>query len=222
MKVEALYKDIERKGKNKIETYTEEIDEWIGNKNDRRMGIALTIRPTKEIKDAIEKIEKEIKKVEPNQYYYPQTDYHITLLGIITARQGFQYTHEQLENLKKATEEAIKYVKKFTIKLDGIICSGGAIMVKGFYDNEMEHIRKNLRQSILNHHLKLDERYPTMSSHITIGRFKKPIENREGLIEYLQKYNHVYFGEFVVGEIELVYHNWYDSKKEILEKYHLK
>lgn len=87
---------------------------------------------------------------------------------------------------------------------------------------EMELLRQRLRQSILDNNMNLDERYPTISSHITIARFKNKIEERKRLIEILKEYENYDFGTFKVSEIELIYHNWYDSKKEVLEKYRIK
>lgn len=86
----------------------------------------------------------------------------------------------------------------------------------------MELLRQRLRQSILDNNMNLDERYPTISSHITIVRFKNKLQERKGLIEILKEYENYDFGTLKVSEIELIYHNWYDSKKEVLEKYIIK
>ncbi|WP_195987042.1 2'-5' RNA ligase family protein [Clostridium sp. D53t1_180928_C8] len=222
MKLENLYESIMNKGITAIENNKEYVDSLIEDKTDTRMGITLAIRPSENLKKEIMNIERKIREVENNQYYYPENDYHITLLDIITARQGFIYTTEQVENCKKITINAVKDLKQFEIKLKGVIASDGAIMVKGFYEVEMELLRQRLRQSILDNNMNLDERYPTISSHITIARFKNKIQERKGLIEILKEYENYDFGTLKVSEIELIYHNWYDSKKEVLEKYIIK
>ncbi len=222
MELESLYEGIMNKGFTAMENQKEYVDNFIGDETDTRMGISLVIRPPKVLKTEIMKIENELKELENNQYYYPENDYHITLLDIITGRQGYMYTSEQIDNSKKIIIQALENVSPFEINLNGVIASDGAIIVRGFYEEEMKTLRQKLRQAIIENHMKPDERYPTISSHITIARFKKQIEQRERLIEMLKKYQNYNFGTFKVYEIELIYHNWYDSKKEILERYSLK
>lgn len=222
MEVANLYENILYDGIAKIKNQEEIIDDFIENPKDTRMGIALLIRPPKDIRNKIENIESKIKEVEENQYYYPQKDLHITLLDITTARQNFKYTTDQVNTCIKLTEKVVKSTKQFKIIFKGLVLSDGAIMVKGYYENEMELMRQKLRKAIIDNNMKLDERYTTISSHITISRFKHKLEHRNELIKMIEKYKNYYFGKCTVSEIELIYHNWYDSKKEVLKKYIIK
>ena len=85
----------------------------------------------------------------------------------------------------------------------------------------MNQIREELRRKIEENNLKNDERYRTISSHITIARFKKPLKNRKKFLETIKNYEQYNFGEFEVSNIEFVYHNWYDSKRELIHNYYL-
>jgi hypothetical protein len=60
------------------------IDTQIDNLNDNRLGITLLIRPTEEIKNSIQLFLNELKKVDASQYYYPNSDIHITVMSIIS------------------------------------------------------------------------------------------------------------------------------------------
>lgn len=219
MKEFKLYEQISNKGLTQISSGQEYVDNWINNDIDRRMGISLLIRPTDAIKYEIQKLLNEIKKTEPSQYYYPIKDIHVTLFDLISARQDFNYTIEQIETFKEIVEISLLNTKKFEINFDGIIASDGAIIVKGYYDKQMDDIRQKLRKEILSHNLKNDERYTTKSCHITIARFNHNIQERKKLIEFIKKHNRHAFGTMKVSEVELIYHNWYDSKKEILHRY---
>lgn len=216
-----LYNEILDNGLKQIRGYREYIDNWIDSKNDYRMGISLLIRPNNKIKDEIKKVLTKIKRIEPYQYYYNIRDIHVTLFDLISAKQNFNYTNKQVNIFKEITKKALTNIKKFEIKFDGIILSDGAIIVKGYYAKEMEDIRQKLRKEIIRHNLKIDERYTTRSCHMTIARFRRSIYRREELIKFINMNNRYYFGEMKVSEIELVYHNWYDSKKEILYKYNI-
>ena len=221
MEINTLYRDINNNGILKIKNKEEKIDEYLNNREDRRMGLTLIIRPSEQIKEKIIKIEKEIQKVEPSQYFYKNYQYHITLMDFTTARQDFMYSKEQIKKYTKIVEDVLKNIKKFKIQCKGIIVSDGAILVKGYYENIMNQIREELRRKIEENNLKNDERYRTISSHITIARFKKPLKNRKKFLETIKNYEQYNFGEFEVSNIEFVYHNWYDSKRELIHNYYL-
>lgn len=216
-----LYEEISNKGLDRIRNGQEYIDNWINNANDKRMGISLLIRPSEQIKLKIKDLLDKMKKIEPSQYYYPIKDIHVTLFDFITARQNFNYTDKQVKVFQKIVESVLEDIEKFEINFDGIVASDGAIMVKGYYQKQMECIRQRLRREIIEHNLKIDERYTTRSCHITIARFSRNIQQRDELIKFIEDYKRYPFGKIKVSEIELIYHNWYDSKKEILHRYRI-
>lgn len=219
MKINTLYTNINNNGISKIKNKEEKIDEYLNHMEDRRMGLALLIRPSIQIQRKIAKVEQVLKQVEPNQYFYENYQHHVTLLDFITARQDFKYSKKQIEIYSTLVEDVLKNIKKFKIHCKGLVVSNDAILVKGFYENIMNQIRENLRKKIKENNLKNDERYKTMSSHITIARFKEPLKNRDKLLETLKMYEQYDFGEFYVSNIEFVYHNWYDSKRELIRNY---
>lgn len=219
MKIDNLYTNINNNGILKIKNKEEKIDEYLNHMEDRRMGLALLIRPSKQIQRKIAEIEQVIQKVEPNQYFYKNYQHHITLLDFTTARQDFRYSKKQIKIYTTIVEDVLKNIKKFKIHCKGLIVSDDAILVKGFYENIMNQIREELRNKMKENNLKNDERYKTMSSHITIARFKEPLKNRDKLLETLKMYEQYDFGEFEVSNVEFVYHNWYDSKRELIQDY---
>lgn len=221
MELDALYDGIMTRGMDRIRDQKEYVDHSIDDPSDTRMGITLVIRPSDEINKRISLVEEKIQKIEPKQYYYPPEDYHITLLDIITARQGFIYSKEQVSTCKQLSEDAIRRTEPFAIHLRGLVLSEGAIMVKGYYEEEMELLRRRLREAIITYGMQLDERYSTISSHITIARIRTGIEQREELINTISEYKDYEFGSFPVSGIDLICHNWYDSKKEVLESFQL-
>lgn len=216
MEISELYNSILRDGEFKIKNKEEQIDYLIDS---YKMGLILAIRPTEEVQENISKIQERIKSIEPNQYYYKKSEYHITLLDLIRARQDYVYTDDQIRIYDNIIKKSIIDTRPFKIRLKGLITSDGAIMVKGYYENEMNSIRENLREYIENNAIKNDEKYKTISSHITICRFKEKINNRSALLDFVKNYAEYDFGSFEVSIFELTYHNGYYSKKEVLKKY---
>ncbi len=219
MEVNELYNIILREGETKIKNNKEQIDYLVGSKANTKMGLILAIRPTEEVQKKISKIQKRIKDIEPNQYYYKESEYHITLLDLICAKQDYVYTDEQFKIYDEIIKKSIINISPFKIHLNGLMISDGAIMVKGYYENEMNIIRQNLRDYIEKSNLKSGEKYKTISSHITICRFKEKINNRNDLLNFVKDYSKYDFGNFEVTSFEFTYHNGYYDKKEILKKY---
>ena len=62
--------------------------------------------------------------------------------------------------------------------------------------------------------LSLEERYKTISSHVTIARLHNKFQSPEKLLVYIEKPR--VFGTQTVSNLEISFHNWYDSRKEVL------
>lgn len=223
--LDSIYLGIYEKGRNAIQNQKEYIDPMIDNLSDTRMGLTVTIRPCVEnegleVSENIERFIKELAIVEKEQYYYPKEDFHITLLDLIVARKDFKYTKEQVDACVSVVREAIKGVTPLEIEFRGVVASDAAVLIKGYYQNEFEALRQKLRAEIDKSILVHDERYPAKSCHMTVARFRKRLQNRKELLEKLSEYKNSYFGIIKVNKMELVYHNWFDSKKEILEEFY--
>lgn len=60
------------------------LDTQISDASDSRFGVTLLIRPNKTIKNKIHSFLDQLKSIEPEQYYYPDSDIHITVMSIIS------------------------------------------------------------------------------------------------------------------------------------------
>ena len=81
-------------------------------------------------------------------------------------------------------------------------------------ENELQKFRELLRNNLSKNNLALEERYKTISFHITIARIKKKLNEPEKFIKFIEE--NKYFGKMKVESIELCYHNWYDTQKQVL------
>ena len=182
-------------------------------KNDNRMSLDILIRMTPYISDKIEKCIFELKNIEPDLYYYPNTDFHVTVLDILKAESNRKIPNnleEYIECIKKCVSE----IKPFKIEFNGLTASDNAIMIKGYYEYELQKFRESLRKLLREKRLDFEERYETISCHITIGRILDKINKPIDLIKYIEQDR--MFGIMEINSFELCFHNWYDTKKNIL------
>ncbi len=196
------------------------IDSLIDSKIEKRFGITLLIRPTNEVKNKIQNFINELKEVEPNQYYYPNSDLHITVMSIISCYDGFSI--EKIEPLKyiELIKKCLSLNQNIEINFKGLTASNSCIMLQGFMNNnQLNEIRDNLRFEFKNSKLEqsLDKRYSIQTAHSTIVRFKNYFKQKQSFLKIIDKYSDYDFGTFTVNKIELVYNDWY-QRKEFVKK----
>ena len=187
--------------------------------NEKIMSMDLLIRIPSNISNNIENCLNKLKEIESdNIYYYPPSDFHISLINILKGEIG-RTVPENINEYINCINECIKQIKPFEIEFNGLTASDNAVLVKGYYDNELQKMRELLRENLVKKNLIFEERYKTISSHITIARIKNKLKNPEKYISFIENGN--YLGKMKVESIELTFHNWYDTKKEILANFHL-
>jgi len=195
------------------------LDTQINSVSDSRYGITLLIRPSESVKANIQVLLKDLKAVDNTQYYYPDSDIHITVMSIISCYDGFSLdkinVHEYIDIIEKSLIE----VDQININFRGITASPSAVMIQGFPSDEtLNAFRNKLRDNFKNSDLQqsIDSRYEIATAHSTIMRFQEKLKNPEKLIQVLEQYRDYDFGEFRVKEVELVYNDWYQHDKNTI------
>ena len=205
----------------KIQSDCYQIDERIDSTADNRLGITLIIRPNIQVINNIQTFLDDLKAIEPNQYYYPNSDIHVTALSLISCYNGFDIAQisilEYVELIKKSITA---YNKSFEIEFRGITASPSCIMVQGFLsDNTLNDIRDNLRLNFKNSNLQqtIDNRYAIQTAHTTVVRFRKELTKKDAFITVLDTYRDYNFGTSTINTLELVYNDWYQRKEFVKE-----
>lgn len=191
------------------------IDSEIKNESDSRFGITLLIRPNDEIKANIQHFINELKKAEPEQYFYPDSDIHITVMSIISCSTEFNLNQISPNEYIEIICRSLVDVNKIKIHYKGVTASPSAIMIQGFPSDEtLNNLRNRLRENFKNSGLQqsIDSRYEISTAHSTIMRFQDKLHDPKKLIETAAKFRDYDFGEFDVKSIELVYNDWYQRK----------
>ena len=219
-----IYNQLYHSSKHILRSGKIDIDKNLhGLENDNRRGLSIILRPDGNTANQIERFQDEMQKIESRQYYQPKTDLHITVLSIITAYEGFKMEQIDLEHYINIISEILKHQERFSILLQGVTCSQGAVMIQGFDESgSLQIIRENIKQAFKNSRLKdsLDSRYNLKTAHFTVARFMKLLKDPQSYYEIIEKYRDHYFGSFEVAELDFVYHDWYQStdKLQILKK----
>jgi 2'-5' RNA ligase len=199
------------------ENYT--IDPKINDVSDKRFGITLLVRPSEEIKTNIQAFLEELKKTEPEQYYYPGSDIHITIMSILTCTEGFELDKSSTSDYVEIIEKSLVDINEIEIDYHGVTLSPSAIMIQGFpSDDSLKILRDKLRDNFKNSSLNqsIDSRYSIATAHSTVMRFQKKLENPEKLIPLIEKFRNHNFGKFKAEKIELVYNDWYQREKSTI------
>ena len=191
-----------------------EYDRLIEDPKDQRYGLTVLVRPSREVKNAINQVLMHLQSIEPGQYYYPISDMHVTILSVISCYNGFNRQSFNDEDYKKVVKASIQNIHPFKLHFQGITASQAGILAQGYPDGMLNLLRKNLRALFKKSCLEtsFDTRYLIVAAHSTIMRFKQPLQNPAKFIEVLEEYRHHEFGCTHVDEIELVYNDWYQRK----------
>lgn len=187
---------------------------------DQRFGITLLIRPERVIKASIQEFLDEVKKADPDQYFYPNSDIHVTVMPIISCYEGFQIQNIRVDEYIELLRGCLTEIPSFHIQFSGITASPSCLMVKGFpSDLILENIRNRLRSAFRHADLEqsLDKRYPLQTAHSTVVRFRKKVKDPSKILALLEQWKDHDFGTSKVACLELVFNDWY-QRKEIVER----
>ena len=142
---------------------------------DRRYGVNLICRPSEIIMEHIQTIIEYLSNFEPNQYFYPIKDIHLTLLEICHS-QPIEKVDRIADILKLNIRSFLSEVER--IKLDSPILSfdprGVALNFIPSNDS-LQTGREIMSERINNTGIQLDARYAAMSAHVTLMRYISPI-----------------------------------------------
>lgn len=191
------------------------LDTQINDTSDSRFGITLLIRPNETITANIKLFLEELRAIEPEQYYYPDSDLHITVMSIISCYEGFTLDKIEIKDYIDIIQQSLVHLDKIKIDFRGVTASPSAVMIQGFpTDESLNNFRNKLRENFKNSVLEqsIDSRYTIAAAHSTVMRFQEKLQNPEKLIEITEKFRDYDFGEFEVKNIELVYNDWYQRE----------
>ncbi len=224
MSLQATYDALREAALPRLACGEVELDPLIDSAQDTRRGITLLTRPPAHITAAIAEMMADFRLTEPEQYYYPPADIHLTILSIISCYPNFKLNEIDPATYSSTLRQIIQLIPAFRITYQGLTTSTGGILVQGFpQSNGLDELRSAIRFAFQNYDFQhsIDSRYKIHTAHSTIIRFKKSLRSPLNLLAKLKKYEHHFFGVFEVNKLELVYNDWYQRAENtvVLDEY---
>jgi 2'-5' RNA ligase len=225
------YNRMYRKAYEEILLKKEEVDPLLRPENlkqDTRSGVSLIIRVSAATIPSIVTLFEELQGVEPNQYYYPLEDLHITVLSIISGFVGFDLSSLHLSSYTEIIQSCLIALPPIVLRFSGLTMSSSCLMIQGFIENEedgLNVLRSRLRSAFKTSGLQqtCDFRYLLRTAHVTILRLRYPMEKHQEYLSIIEKYRNVDFGRLIVSDLEFVENDWYmrSDKVKILQRFTL-
>lgn len=200
----------------KFEQQQFETDALLTAREDSRYGVTLLARPSEQVKQQIRHHLAELMQLEPQQYYYPASDLHLTVLSLISCYAGFALSQLDTAAYVELVKEVIADTGPFRLDFQGITASPSCVLVQGFFDDQkLNQLRAKLRsvfgQSTLQH--SIDQRYALQTAHMTVLRFTQQPANPGLFLQKIKALTSVDFGSCLINELELVGNDWYQRQQ---------
>jgi hypothetical protein len=103
---------------------------------DRRRGLTVIARPSSGVRQRVAAFLRQLRHLEPDQYYYAPSEFHLTVLSLFTATANYRQFLAQAGFYVSAVDAALRKVAPIRIEFSGVTASSGAIMIQGFFENE--------------------------------------------------------------------------------------
>jgi hypothetical protein len=191
------------------------LDPWLARKDvDTRRGVTLLARPAPAVADGLVALCGELRALEPEQYYHPRPDLHLTVLSLLSATADYAPYLAHAESYRAAVEAALDGAPAFAVEARGVTLSHGAVLVQGFPAGDaLARQRERLRTVLAERGLgaSVDARYRLETAHTTLVRFVAPLRDPARFVDALAAARARRFGTTVVERLELTLSDWYQS-----------
>jgi hypothetical protein len=186
-------------------------DYLLAPERDTRLGISLVI-PIAIGEHSYRDLVGDFASVEPDQYYYPYGDLHVTVFDFVCAVADYTRSEADEAAFLRVAEETARTLPRFILRFEGIVFSESAGLICGYDFGALVDMRAALRVSMRGHGLPIDERYESRSAHATFCRFTKQPTNAEAFLDVVEKRRNFPFGKEFVDELVVVEHDWYNRR----------
>ncbi|WGS62265.1 2'-5' RNA ligase family protein [Vibrio lentus] len=216
--IQSIYDDMWQRFELALKHNEYELDPYLSDlENDTRRGItalAYLNQGNRSTINEITRFQKEVRELEPQQYYHPSNELHLTVLSVISCLAEFVVTEIDVSSYIDVFRSVLKNAGKIEIRYHGVSASPNSIVIQGFPTSDtLERLRNELRTQLTEAGVRVtfDSRYKLVTAHSSIIRFKAPLNDAQQLLALCQQYRNHDFGRVVLEDFELVFNNWYQN-----------
>jgi 2'-5' RNA ligase len=203
-------------------------DHHLHNLNaDKRAGLSLIAYVDSELHPSMMELVEELYGVAPGQFFYVPQQLHFTVMSLIPVRQKIDLIREAVHLYEATCAEILEGVPAFDVEFCGITASKSAVMIQGWPDAALNHLRDELRKGLSFAGLgdRLDMRYRLVGAHVTLMRYASTPENLPELLDFLheKRAQQPNFGTMTLRKVAFTKNDYYmlPEKSEALRRFAL-
>lgn len=150
---------------------------------DTRKGLSLIYRVS--VNPVLGEFLAELARQTPEQYHYPPSDLHVTVLTLIPVGEQSHFPASLIAEFGAAIAPHLTLAPR--LKLQGITMTPRAVMIQGFPSSGLNVLRESLRCALGEVGLAegVDRRYKIVAAHVTVLRFQVQPPDFAALKRYL-------------------------------------
>jgi 2'-5' RNA ligase len=142
--------------------------------SDPRHGVNLIARPPREFAQHIRSLQDELRRIEPDQYYYPAPDLHLTILEI-----GHSMKAEDAAAVGEAVSSrfGVQSLKApaFTLHSPRPVISARSGVLRFEVHGPFESLRSLITDQLSSLGIPVNPRHGSVEPHVTFMRYMKPL-----------------------------------------------
>jgi len=144
---------------------------------DMRCGVNIICRPPNDVLQYIVSIQEYLSGFEPDQYYYPPSDLHLTLVEICHSRSP-----EEANSIAGVVGSEIRRIAAMTSppKVDSpmLVFDSQAVALNFLpTDDALQDARQSILERLSTLGISTDSRYEIRSAHVTLMRYITPLRS---------------------------------------------
>jgi 2'-5' RNA ligase len=142
----------------------------------------------------------------------------MSILSVFVCVETWEENTRRLPAAQTKLAELLAGQTAFDLEFRGVTASPAAVMIQGFpLDNSLQALRQRVRDGFETMGLigEMDRRYPPVTAHLTVMRFRKQLADREAFRQFVEANRTREFGRARIRSLQLVWNDWYMSEAEV-------
>lgn len=190
--------------------------------NDSRMCVTSVHFPDRNLQDYAQQLISELKKVEPDYYYYDNDSLHMTIKNVKIINEPPTFNKQDIQTVKKVFSKIVPKHKSFNVYFYRLLLLPNNVSIIGTTDEELDAIILDLDKELSTAGVPDDKVYTNKKyffSNMTIARFNGSSEKFKSAVEKLSQT--ISIPAYKVDSVSLITSNAVLKKLEVIDTWKL-